>query len=170
MAIAFLVLVVVGLVGQMRLWPHALQGHTAPDFTLPKQTRGRWTLSDEDARVILLQFWEVGCKPCMVALPRLERIHQWAETQDKPVVVYCVHVGDPQEPITDLWAEQQLTMPVLSDLMGTVAETFRVNSYPQTFVIADGQVEQVHVGTRSLHVAKLQQQIESLLRTGNGKP
>ena len=161
--IAFLVLTLVGLLGQMRLWPHTLKGRTAPDFTLPKLAQGTWTLSDETAQVIVLDFWATWCAPCMVALPRLEQIQHWAEDQNKSVAVYCINVSDQRDRIEDLWKQKELTMPVLTDSVGTVAEAYQVNTFPTTFVIADGHVEQAHVGTRSLQVPTLQRQIESLL-------
>ena len=78
-------------------------------------------------------------------------------------VISAVTLQRPRAPRPAAKARSNVTMPVLSDLMGTVAETFHVTSFPQTFIIADGKVEHVHVGTRSLHTQALRRQIDSLL-------
>ena len=167
---AFAVMVLFGLIGHMRIWPHALEGQRAPDFTAPRHGGGQIRLSDETARILVLEFWSRWCTPCLVTLSRLEKGHQWAEQNRRPVSIYCVNLGDSPGDIAEVWRQERLNMPVLLDPNRHVADRYQAGALPQTVLIADGLVERVFIGSRSVHTNSLRKRIESLLaRTPNGR-
>ena len=161
--IAVAVMILIGLVGRVRIWPHALTGENAPDFTITRLNGGQYTLSADPARVVILDFWSTSCTPCVVSLPRLEQVHRWAREHNKSVAIYCINLGEHADRIRQMWQKKDLTMPVLVDVGGRVADAYIVNAIPQTVIISDGTVERVHIGTRSTHEKHLKREIEGLL-------
>jgi len=143
---------------------HSMEGEQAPNFTAAQLGGGEFSLADEPAKVIVLDFWASHCSTCLVSLPRLEQVHQWARQTSRPVAVYTVNRGEMPAQITDLWQRLGLTMPVLLDGDDSIARAYRVGAIPHTAIIAGGRVQRVHVG--SISVDRLKRQVEGLLSSG----
>lgn len=60
--------------------PHYLGASLlAPDFTLPEQTGGEWTLSKHRGKLIVMNFWTVTCRPCIQEMPTIELLAEIVE-------------------------------------------------------------------------------------------
>ena len=57
-----------------RNWPPI--GSRAPDFALTSTNGERVRLSEFRGKVVWLNFWRMGCPPCVEELPLLQRIHE----------------------------------------------------------------------------------------------
>ena len=132
--LAVVVMLLVGLIGRMRMLPHPLEGADAPEIQLPRLDGSMFTLSQEKAQVIVLEFWASWCPPCLTTLPTLEKVHQWARRHNKPVAIYCVNQRDESSVISALWSRKDLTMPVLLDTTGAASSAYQVTAIPQTVV------------------------------------
>lgn len=159
--IAIVVMIIVGVFGRFRLLPPALKGKPAPDFQLPILDGGLYTLSEDTATVVVLDFWASWCGPCRVSLPRMEQLHRWAKAEQKSVAIYCINQGEEPDRILDVWQEHDLTMPVLLDTMYSVSVDYEIHAIPQTVIITNKKIVDVHIGTSN--VQSLKKQIERLL-------
>lgn len=72
--------------------PQVLKGHPAPDFTLPNLKGDSITLSEVEDKLILIDFWYMSCKPCVVAMPYLQKLQN--EFDEKGLEVFGLNSFD----------------------------------------------------------------------------
>ncbi len=130
-------------------------GKRAPDFTLDKMDGGEFTLSGEKDKVVVLYFWATWCGTCIRALPRLQKVYEWGKKNQRPVVIYCIDIGEGPKRITRLWERKGFSMPVLLDRTGRVAKLYGVMGLPKTVIIADGKIQHTSVGGSEGRVKEL---------------
>lgn len=121
--------------------PHYLGASLlAPDFTLPEQTGGEWTLSKHRGKLIVMNFWTVTCRPCIQEMPTIELLAEIVEPWgDVDVVAVSTDRN---------WAEVETIIPQNSRITSLLdADRTVVNGkygtklFPETWLIdKDGVV------------------------------
>lgn len=67
-------------------------------------------------RVVLLEFWNIHCEPCMASLPKLEAMHR--ELSPQGLVVVGAHVnGDPVPEVLKAVADRGITFTIVDQAM-----------------------------------------------------
>lgn len=134
-------------------------GMRAPDFTLYTIDGEELTLSDFRGKMVMVNFWLSGCKPCVVEMPHLQAVFKnWS---DEGLVILAINVRESAETVQSFIDSQGLTFPVLLDSEGVVDEVYQPSLFPTTFFIdAEGIIRQVQEGR--FHS---QQEIESILES-----
>ena len=118
-----------------------------------------FNLADDKSGVVVLDFWATWCGPCALWIPYLEHIQDWFNRQNLPVRIYTVDEKDPADKVRAFVKQNYLTLPVLMDVDGTVADAFKVTAYPTTLIIAKGQVVHGHLGLPSTGPDSLEDQV-----------
>lgn len=115
-----------------------LGGQMAPDFTLKVLSGGeqgsRLALSDQQGRVVILDFWASWCGPCREQAPILERFV--AAHQADKVTVIGVNTGDVEPAALDFIRSAGITYPTVFDEQGAVARAFHAEELPTLVVIS----------------------------------
>jgi len=115
--------------------PHYLGASLlAPDFTLPEQEGGEWTLSEQRGKVIVMNFWTVTCRPCIQEMPTIELLAEIVEPWgDVEVVAVSTDRG---------WAEVATIIPQNSRIISlldadrsVVNGKFGTKLFPETWII-----------------------------------
>jgi peroxiredoxin len=115
--------------------PHYLGASLlAPDFTLPEQTGGEWTLSKHRGKLIVMNFWTVTCRPCIQEMPTIELLAEIVEPWgDVDVVAVSTDRS---------WAEVETIIPQTSRITSLLdADRAVVNGkygtklFPETWII-----------------------------------
>ncbi len=131
---------------------------------LPRYPSGKvHDLAKDRGNVVLLDVWATWCEPCRMALPIYERLlKQYAKRGFK---VYAINVDEDQDDIGPFIKLTKLSLPVLLDRDGEIAETrLGVRVMPTSFVLdRQGRIRHVHEGFSPNFLLKYQVEIEALL-------
>lgn len=141
-------------------------GSPAPDFrgvTVDSTPRVR-TLADYAGQVVLLNVWATWCGPCRVEMPSMEALHRDFASKGLRVVAVSVDqiAGPPQ--IREFAEELGLTFEILHDSAQGIVRAYRVNGYPQSFVIGrDGTIRRKWIGPEDWNSSSNRALVRALL-------
>ena len=135
-------------------------GTEAPDFTLKTPEEKQVTLSKLRGKIVVLDFWATWCKPCKMAMPGLQRLHE--HYKDKPVEIHGITLWERGDPAAYM-KEQKFTYGLL--LSGDMlARKYRIGSIPVMYVIdPEGKIALAARGYNPRHEQAIEQTIERLL-------
>src|SRR5688572_27978714 len=111
----------------------ALEGKAAPDFKLTSLDGKPVSMADLKDSVVVLDFWATWCGPCRMSLPELQKVHEAGKGDG--LRVFAVNLREDEDDVKDFVKETKLSVPVLMDTDGKVAEKYLVQPIPQTVVI-----------------------------------
>lgn len=122
--------------GDRRKAKDELEGKAPPEL----QVEG-WVNSDGreldlgrfKGKVVVLDFWGVWCGPCRAAMPKLKELH--AKHKDAGLVILGIHTTNQGEKMAAYVQEADLPWPAAVDVKGQTVKAFRVDSFPDYYVI-----------------------------------
>jgi thiol-disulfide isomerase/thioredoxin len=122
----------------------ALVGQPAPDFNLELAEGGKFRLSEQKGRVVVLDFWATWCGWCMQSMPELDVM---ADEFGDRISWVAVNLQEDRKTIAASLERLGIAPRVALDIDGATAEKFGVTAIPQTVVVdAEGKVVRVFVG------------------------
>jgi len=122
-----------------------LVGKPAPDFSLDLLDGGRFTLSQQRGKIVVLDFWATWCGPCMQAMPMIEETVKAFDRDD--ILLVAVNLQETAEPIRAVLQRLKLDPQVALDTDGVAAARYQANAIPQTVVIdREGTVQRLFIG------------------------
>jgi thiol-disulfide isomerase/thioredoxin len=140
-------------------------GEPAPEFALETPQGGPIALSDYAGQPILVNFWATWCAPCRAEMPFLEALH--AKHSEAGLVILGVDVQESSALVLPFLDQLGLTFPIALDLNGDTAFTYRVSSYPTSFLVdREGRIVNIRRGAfaneadLSLSVAMIMPEIQ----------
>ncbi|WP_040606552.1 TlpA disulfide reductase family protein [Salsuginibacillus kocurii] len=128
--------------------PGVNEGDRALDFTLPMREQEAQSLSGYEGDVVILNMWASWCEPCKDEMPELNDLHD--DYQDEGLTVIALNMASYERSTDDaieFLDEFDIDLPVMFDEEGEVADNYRAQRFPTTYVINRDQViEQVIIG------------------------
>ncbi len=121
-------------------------GTVAPNFILKNLNGDDVQLSQFRGKVVLIDFWAVFCKPCVIVLPKIQEIHE--KYNDEELVVLAINVSEDKNKIQKFIEENGYTFQVLlgSGNMN-VQKNYGVIGIPHTYIIdKQGKVAYSRIG------------------------
>lgn len=137
---------------------------SAPDFNLRDLQGERVNLKTLLAKgPVLLDFWATYCKPCVKAMPKLQKIHEkYGKTG---LTVLGVNVDGPrgQNRVKPFLRARKVSFPIALDSDSAVMRRMQVNVLPTTLLITpDGEIALRQVGYSSKNADVLLAAVEAL--------
>lgn len=122
-------------------------GDFAPDFILTTIDGKTVRLSDYRGQRVFVNFWATWCPPCRAEMPDMQKLY---EEQEVPVEILAVNLTPTEqneENVVNFIADLGLTFPVLMDKNSEVAEEYKVQAYPTSYMIdSEGRISFVAPG------------------------
>lgn len=116
-----------------------LPGSPAPDFSLTTFDGDAFTLSEYQGEIVVINFWASWCAPCRDEAPDLQALHE--DYADRGVRLIGVNYLDIENNARAFKAEFGMTFPSGMDVGDRIANDYRIQGVPETFVIGpDGRV------------------------------
>jgi peroxiredoxin len=143
--------------------PHPLLNQAAPAAALNLIDGRRTSVAAHRGRdIVVLDFWAIGCVPCVGLLPKVAAVAK--KFSGRGVVVYAMNENDAPEDVREFLKLKGIGLTATVRNKETNFPAYKVDSIPQTFVIdANGIIRAVHgVMTDDLE-KELSDQLEALL-------
>jgi peroxiredoxin len=121
--------------------PHYLGASLlAPDFTVPEQGGGQWSLSENRGKVIVMNFWTVTCRPCIQEMPTLELLAEITEDWGD-VEVVAISTDRSWDEVETIIPPSSKITSLLDAEREVVTDKFGTRLFPETWIIdGDGVV------------------------------
>ena len=113
--------------------------------TLDNETRSFTDLKGE--KLTLIDFWATWCKPCLKAIPELNKIYDVYKS--KGVEIIGINCDGPRSTakVAPLSKSLQIKYPVLLDINAEIMNDLGLQAYPTLlFVNPDGKIVWTHEG------------------------
>ena len=110
-----------------------LIGKPAPDFALESFTGQKVNLQNMRGKLVLLDFWEVWCGPCVQSMPKIQAMHE--KYAGKGLVILGVTIDRENYSSNKLFVQKkQFTFP---NLLGNeqTRSGYKVNAIPEYILI-----------------------------------
>ncbi len=141
-----------------------LNAASAPDFNLRDLQGERVNLKNLLTKgPVLLDFWATYCKPCVKAMPKLQKIHE--KYGKSGLTVLGVNVDGPrgQNRVKPFLRARKVNFPIVLDSDSAVMRRMQVNVLPTTLLITpDGEIALRQVGYHSKNAQVLLTAVEAL--------
>ncbi len=135
----------------------------AQKFSLPDLTGAKVSIDEFKGKVVVLNFFGIACKPCMIEAPFLSKLQEKYHADG--LVVLSVHAFEKEskDQVSRLVAGKGLKQKVL--LKGSdIARKYGVDVYPTTFFIdRAGKIVSRSPGFSATHKEQLEKKIRALL-------
>lgn len=144
----------------------------APPFSGAQLNGGTVELEALRGHVVLLNFWAVGCPPCRIEMPELEKIHRRYSGRGLRVIGVA-EMDPPRDQVARFVDEIGVTYPVLIDPGARIGALYGIEAHPTSVVIdARGIVRFVNVGYLKGEEREIERAVRAALAAGGvtGKP
>ncbi|RYE27381.1 MAG: TlpA family protein disulfide reductase [Sphingobacteriaceae bacterium] len=111
------------------------QGDIAPDWILHDTNGKKNSLAEMKGKIVLLDFFFVGCGPCLQSLASLDRLQE--KYKNRNFEILSISDRDSKKLVTDFKKVQNITNQIYPE-GGDVAKLYRVTAAP-TFYLIDQQ-------------------------------
>ncbi len=137
-------------------------GSESSDFSATDLQGRQVTLSEfRDHKVVVVDFWATWCAPCVMAMPKLQELHD--EFKGREVEVLAVNLGEDPDLVRRFLERKKYTFRVVVDRKRVIGNRFGVRAIPALVVIdTDGRVGWIRVGYNPDRADELRQVLERL--------
>ncbi|MEM6737674.1 MAG: TlpA disulfide reductase family protein [Bacteroidota bacterium] len=112
--------------------PQDLTGTKAQKFELIDIDGNIISSDNTKGKVVVLNFWFIGCKPCLKEIPELNAVYQeYAQNQE---VVFASIALDNLENVRKKMSKYNIQYPIVTD-GDPFSKLFKVNGFPTNIVI-----------------------------------
>lgn len=112
---------------------HQKEGRPAPELVATTLDGQVVRLEAYRGKAVLINFWLVGCGPCMAEMPEIDAFYR--DNRDKGFEVLAVNMGQPNGVIAQSVARLGVSFPMLADPLKITLERYEVVGAPTSFII-----------------------------------
>lgn len=135
------------------------EGDRAADFSITTDNGTRITPADFGGRLLVLNFWETACTPCVKELPSLRDFARKFRPQG--VVVLAIRGDEDAVKYRNLLTDHRILVETHRDRSRQISKSFGTYMFPETYLIQYGRIVRKVVGD----IDWMSEDIASFVRT-----
>lgn len=136
----------------------------APAFSLPDGNGTPISLSQQQGKVVYLDFWASWCGPCRQSFPWMNEMLSKYQAQGLEII--AINLDSKRADADKFLAKIPAHFTVLYDNSGTTPTAYGVKGMPTSYLIdAKGQILSQHAGFNSAHTDDMEAAIQQALET-----
>lgn len=136
-------------------------GKVAPDWTLYSAEGKQLSLAQMKGKVVLLDFFFIGCEGCMLSLKPLNKIHE--KYKDQNIAMISMTYRDSKSSVMEFKKNYNIKYPVYINA-GDVVKSYNVEQFPTFYFIdREGKIANVVVGYTDDFEEKVTSIIDNML-------
>jgi len=135
-------------------------GADAPDFSVKDMDGKTYSLSSLKGKIVVINFWFVECKPCVIEMPELNEIVQKYKSEE---VVFLAFALNKQPKIESFLKKHSFDYTILPDSRAVIGD-YKIKSYPAHIIL--DQNSKIAFSTRGLSnstASEIDEAIERLI-------
>ncbi len=142
-----------------------LAGGKIRDFKLQDINFQERSFSElQGEKLTIIDFWATWCKPCLKAIPKLNKLYE--NYSDQGVEIIGINVDSPRNTakVKPFSRTYKIQYPVLRDPNSEISTELNVSQYPTLFIVnAENEIVFTHVGFLPGDEKMLQEELDKLL-------
>jgi len=144
-------------------------GAMAADFKLKDLSGSTISLSSLRGKVVFLNVWATWCEPCRQEMPSIEALYE-EFSRDRNFVVLAVSQDSTNRDAVEAYIRKNgYKFTVLLDPANMVADAYKVNGIPETFIIArNGRIVAHHSGPYDWSKPDMRDALVELIKSKEG--
>ena len=120
------------------------EGNKAPDFSITTDQGKRISPSAPDNSLLVLNFWETSCVPCVAELPSLTAFAR--KFRSKHVVVVAISGDELAQKYRSFLRDHRIVLETFRDPARRISKSFGTFMFPETYIIQNGRIVRKVVG------------------------
>ena len=138
-----------------------VEAQPAPDFDFALADQPT-SVSAQQGRVVVMNFWASWCAPCVTEMPSLQRLHE--KMAGRGVLVLGINLDDTEGEFHQFMRDYRLSFPNYFDPQKHIAALYGTFRYPETYIIdRNGILAQKIIGPLEWDDPNIVAYLESLL-------
>lgn len=136
---------------------------SVPAFSVTALSGKQYDAAALRGKIVVLNFWFIGCAPCKVEIPGLNQLVAEFKGQD---VIFLAFALDPAEDLRDFLKKTAFNYEVIPDAGKLMEEQFKIGPYPTHIIIdRNGMVEATMTGGNEKRHEDIRPLITRLLKS-----
>jgi thiol-disulfide isomerase/thioredoxin len=120
-------------------------GAIAPSIETVDASGKTFSLDSLKGKLVLLDFWNLGCVPCLKEQVRLQELHE--KYKDDGLLIVAVDVGDEPDAVRRHMEIKKYGFQAVMDRQGNTAAAYKVSVYPTNYMLSrEGKIVAGWVG------------------------
>lgn len=120
------------MMAEKELVMKAMLHKPAPAFSATDLSGKTYKLDELKGKTVVLNFWFIGCKPCVMEMPHLNKL---VEKYGKEEVVFIAFALDNKAALEKFLLKKTFKYNIIPDAGRIAQETYKVNSFPTSIII-----------------------------------
>jgi cytochrome c biogenesis protein CcmG, thiol:disulfide interchange protein DsbE len=120
------------------------ESERAPNFSITTDQGKRISPSAPGGGLLVLNFWETSCVPCVAELPSLSAFAR--KFRSKHVVVVAISGDEDLQKYRAFLRDHRIVLDTYRDPARRISKSFGTFMFPETYIIQDGRIIRKVVG------------------------
>jgi thiol-disulfide isomerase/thioredoxin len=142
-----------------------LHGRPVPDFKTKELDGKPFNMASLKGKVVLLDLWSLNCRPCLMAMPKIQELATKYAGQPVEVIGVSIDPSELSEKVKASLKQGNIKYRQITDEDGRIAKFFRTIGIPYVILLdKEGVIRATRSGYRSNDPAVFDDQLSRLLK------